>query len=847
MSTRQSSVNIDINANVSGKESVADLTQRIDDMSKVLEGDLKQQAQAAADKLRELTKQQAAITTFERLKREATDAAAALKQAEAEAGNFGQQIGQVGPPTAREAEALQRLQAAADAARSKMVEQRQALAGAVGELQSYGIASKNTKDAQQRLATEVNEVRTSVANLLPAYQGAARAATEAGATIQRSHRAIGEGVDSISTQLGRVQNAFIALQGGGFLGGLIKDAAQTADAYNGLAARIKLATGEGQAFRAGLEGVQQVATETRSSLEATGNLFARIVTAGKDLGVSQQQALGLTQTINQAIQITEGSAQAAEAAITQLNQGLQSGVLRGDEFNSVMEQAPRLAKALADGLGVNTGKLREMADQGQLTSETVIKALSGQADAVAAEFNKLPPTVGGALQNLSTAWTVYIGNVDKSTGASKTAAEAIAYLAQHLETIVGTVATVGKGVAALMLLKLAGHFKDWALGAGQATTALTANTAATVANTAAARANAVAVTAAGAASVDAATKKGLLSAAMGGVAAAGRGVVSLLGGPAGLMALTATYGGQLGELAAKLVLKARGMKTLEETEGDLAAQEKRSYEQAQALAAERSRQAQADKDAAEAKFGLSAAAKQLIVEFDDLIKKGQTTDEAINAIGKKFDLSSAVGIRAAAGVLDKLAADGKLSAEQVQQAWATALEGKDLTKFEILAKTAFDGVGRGAEQLGAAMDASLREAIQRTGLDMALISTGMSKAAASAINDTETLIAGFGRLKAQGIDAGQALTASFVKSINTADSQKALDILMQRIEAVRKLLGDKITDGLLEQAREQLVRVKQAAEDAEPGIQSAAEGHAFSRRDESEEPGRHGRQVQVRL
>ncbi|MFT7722230.1 MAG: tape measure protein [Roseateles sp.] len=427
MATGSNSVNVEVKASVSGQEGVASLTQRLDDMAKVLEGDLKQQAQAAADKLRELAAQQQAISTFERLKREATDAAAALKRAEAEVQNFGQQIGQAGPPTAREAEALQRLQAATDAARAKMVEQRTALAGAVGELQNYGIASKNTRDAQVRLAAESERVRASVANLAPAYQGAARGAAEAGTQIQRSHRAIGEGVDSISTQLGRVQNAFIALQGGGFLGGLIKDAAETADAYNGLAARIKLATGEGQAFRAGMEGVQQIAMETRSSLEATGELFTRIAGAGKQLNLTNQESLDLTRTINQSIQITGGSAQAAEAAITQLNQGLQSGVLRGDEFNSVMEQAPRLARALAEGLGVTTGRLREMAQEGQLTSETIIKSLKGQSDTIAAEFGKLPPTVGGALQNLSTAWTVYIGEVDKSTGASKTAAEAIAY------------------------------------------------------------------------------------------------------------------------------------------------------------------------------------------------------------------------------------------------------------------------------------------------------------------------------------------------------------------------------------------------------------------------------------
>jgi hypothetical protein len=93
--------------------------------------------------------------------------------------------------------------------------------------------------------------------------------------------------------------------------------------------------------------VTEVALRTHSALEDTGVLFSRIAQAGRDAGLSAEkaslQSLGLTETINQAVQIGGSSAEASSAAITQLIQGLQSGVLRGEEFNSVMEQAPRLA------------------------------------------------------------------------------------------------------------------------------------------------------------------------------------------------------------------------------------------------------------------------------------------------------------------------------------------------------------------------------------------------------------------------------------------------------------------------------------------------------------------------
>jgi tape measure domain-containing protein len=125
---------------------------------------------------------------------------------------------------------------------------------------------------------------------------------------------------------------------------------------------MRLVVGEGDALASALNGVVGVATRTGSELESVGTLFSRLAQAGKDAGLGSQQAaqqaLSLTEAISQAIQIGGSSAQASEAAIQQLIQGLQSGVLRGEEFNSVMEQAPRLARALADGLGVTTGELR---------------------------------------------------------------------------------------------------------------------------------------------------------------------------------------------------------------------------------------------------------------------------------------------------------------------------------------------------------------------------------------------------------------------------------------------------------------------------------------------------------
>jgi tape measure domain-containing protein len=123
-----------------------------------------------------------------------------------------------------------------------------------------------------------------------------------------------------------------------------------------------------------MDGVVRVALETNSNLTATGDLFATLTRATRDLktttnGVvtdyklSQTQLLQLTETINQSIKVSGASAQASEAAIVQFAQAIGSSVLRGDELNSIIEQAPRLAQALADGLGVPIGKLKELVKQ----------------------------------------------------------------------------------------------------------------------------------------------------------------------------------------------------------------------------------------------------------------------------------------------------------------------------------------------------------------------------------------------------------------------------------------------------------------------------------------------------
>ncbi len=225
----------------------------------------------------------------------------------------------------------------------------------------------------------------------------------------------------------------------------LRELAEAADSYTNLSTRIQIATKDGGDFGSAMAGVHQVALATNSSLQATGDLFTRLNTVGKEMGMTQQQALDLTQTVTQAIQIGGGSAQASEAAITQFIQAMQGGVLRGEEFNSIMENGFGLAEALAKGLGVTTGELRKMAENGELSAERVVKAIQSQAAQVQSTYDQFPATIGNALQRIQTRWQTLIGTMDQANGASATVADWLAMIADNMGIVEVLIEDLGEG------------------------------------------------------------------------------------------------------------------------------------------------------------------------------------------------------------------------------------------------------------------------------------------------------------------------------------------------------------------------------------------------------------------
>ncbi|HHT0022924.1 TPA: tape measure protein [Klebsiella oxytoca] len=165
--------------------------------------------------------------------------------------------------------------------------------------------------------------------------------------------------------------------------------------------------------------VFEVTQSTRSSLDATATLYARLERGTRQYNTSAADLAKLTTIINQGFVVSGATAQEAENAIIQLSQGIASGVLRGEEFNSVAEQGSRLMVALADSLGVGIGELRAMAAQGKLTTDVVVNGLLSQGAAIGKEFANTTTTISQALQVAGNNITKFFGeNSTVKTGAA---------------------------------------------------------------------------------------------------------------------------------------------------------------------------------------------------------------------------------------------------------------------------------------------------------------------------------------------------------------------------------------------------------------------------------------------
>lgn len=237
---------------------------------------------------------------------------------------------------------------------------------------------------------------------------------------------------------------------------MLREFVRVADDMSLVNSRLKMATSSAAEYAKQQKALHAIARDTHADIKETIDLYAKLAPALKNIGKSTEDTNNMVSSFTKALQLGGASAEEAAAAIKQFGQAMGSGALRGDEFNSIAEASPTLLRYMAEGLGVNVGKLRELGSEGKLTAEALSSAFEKVKNRIDSDFAQMPVTVGKAFTDLRTEINLIVGDINEVTGATQTISGAITSFANALkenkDTIVGVVSGIGTLVKHLGIL-----------------------------------------------------------------------------------------------------------------------------------------------------------------------------------------------------------------------------------------------------------------------------------------------------------------------------------------------------------------------------------------------------------
>lgn len=686
-----------------------------------------------------------------------------------------------------------------------------------------GITGRDLSETMARAATKVKalelELREATGTLTTVDKAARLFSSSLGQLT--AGNLIADGIASIVSRVQDLGRAFVTAN------------VQSDSLRRGLDAVYNDAKLSAQQF----EFLREVADKAGVSFSDISADFLKFAAATKESNIPLHQS----QQVFEAVTVAAGTlglgAGKVSNALNALGQIASKGTLQMEELRGQLGDAiPGALSLTSRGLGVTDAQLIKLIETGGVAAKDFFPAFVKGLSSMQGSSDSLRNTWERLLNAGNKLFTAIgdTGVVSAMKSGLDSVTKAVNWLGENITAVSATIGGFAKAFLAVKVAQFALDLLASARAAAAATTsivaktaAVVANTTATVANTAATAANAVATNASIAANTAKVASVGALGVAMTGLRGAVGSVFSVLGGWPVLLATVALnyreLGTAIGEFAGRMAALATGQKTLEQSSKELAAADAVAVEAARKLAIARDEERAANERVEASRFGLTQAGQAAIVAFDKMIAEGKKTSEVIGNIGKDFDLSTVPGIRNASAVLDKLYFDGKITSEQFFNTWNESLKGVNLAEFQRKFSAAMVGVDRSMEQTSRVIDATLRQAIGRAGLDFAQISNGMSKATQSALADVDTLVKSGDRLKSMGVDVATALSASLGKAIETASSQKEIDALRAKIESLRGVLGAPLTNSLLEQIKVQADEAKKAVENLVPGFQSGAE------------------------
>lgn len=252
-------------------------------------------------------------------------------------------------------------------------------------------------------------------------KGAKRNADE----LNQSVRGIGDGAEKSQFSVNKLAAAIAAVIS-------TQKIAQFADAFTRVQNQLTRTVSSTEELAAATQQLLGVANQTRAGIEPTVELYTALTVSTKDLAISQGELVDVTKTINNLfLESGKGAAETA-GAIRQLGQALESGALRGDEFNSVAEGAPGILRAIQQETGLTRAELRELAEQGEITAELIVRSLQNYSEEAQKAADKTEITLAQAFTVADNNLTNFIGQINDATGASSAFAGAIIDLTSYI-------------------------------------------------------------------------------------------------------------------------------------------------------------------------------------------------------------------------------------------------------------------------------------------------------------------------------------------------------------------------------------------------------------------------------
>ncbi|PIT63530.1 tape measure protein [Snodgrassella alvi] len=286
-------------------------------------------------------------------------------------------------------------------------------------------------------------------------------------------------LDKVKATTPELKNAFSSIAKYAIGAFSINEVKGMMDAYTTLTNRIKLVTNSEKQLKEVRAELARISSSTGQNLDATAAIYQRLAQATDQTGLSGEKLLTITDLVSKAMVIGGGSAQSQENALIQLGQAMASGRLSGEELNSVLEQAPGLAMAIAKGMGVSVGALKTLGSSGKITSQQLADAILKQSTQIQSDFSKTSRTIDQALQNIKTQLTMFIGGSGEATGAAKILTTALQAVANNIDLIAtAVVGFLGIKLAAYLLAttaEVAAFTASLVLQASVATKAAQAN------------------------------------------------------------------------------------------------------------------------------------------------------------------------------------------------------------------------------------------------------------------------------------------------------------------------------------------------------------------------------------